>query len=217
MHQISAPALRRGRGRPRKDDAPDSSMILNAALTAFARYGWEGTNLRQVAEASGVDTALIARRFDGKMGLWCAIVDHVSDVLRAAFDAAAAAGTDDPRQRLQTTIDHFVRMNMEIPDLGRFFIDQIARPGQRRAYVIEKMWESYRAMMLPVMEDAHRAGILPSGSNPATTVALLLGAVSMPLLMRATALEDMDDPAARDDFVREVTGLFTFSGAVPAA
>lgn len=212
MERADGAAMRRGRGRPRKDDGPDSAMILNAAIVAFARYGWEGTNLRQLAEASGVDAALIARRFDGKMGLWRAIIDHVSDTLRAAFEAAQQQEARDPAERLRITIDHFIRMNMELPDLGRFFIDQIARPGQRRDYAVEKMWQVYRDLMLPVVEEARASGALPADTDAATYVALLLGAVSMPLLMRTIALEGLDNAPARDAFIDMVVTLFAARG-----
>lgn len=198
--------LRRSRGRPRKEEGPDPARILQAAITAFACHGWEGTNLRQVAEAAGVDAALIARRYDGKMGLWRAIVDHVSQRLKQVFAEATLPADATHQQRLAHSIDAFVRLNLSMPDLGRFFIDQIARPGLRRDYVIERMWAVFRDAMTPIMAAAQEGA--PRRRDPAMTVALLLGAVAMPLMMRSVALGDMDDPAQAEAFVDHVLTLF---------
>ncbi|MET4896442.1 helix-turn-helix domain-containing protein [Sphingomonadaceae bacterium jetA1] len=203
---------RRSRGRPRKAEGPDPDMILHAAVTAFARHGWEGTHLRQVAEAAGVDTALIARRYDGKMGLWQAIVDHVSQRLEQLFQTDDTTPPVQPatsRQRLALTIDAFVRLSLAMPDLGRFFIDQIARPGLRRDYVIARMWNVYRDAMLPIVTAAgETGGDKASVRDPDIYIALLLGAVAMPLMMRSVALADLEDPATRQAFVDNVLTLF---------
>lgn len=198
------PDIRRPRGRPRKDEGPSPRQILDAAVTAFARHGWEGTHLRQVAEAAGVDTALIARRYDGKMGLWQAIVDDVSRRLEEMFAASAVCPDADPRDRLAMTVAAFVRLNLELPDLGRFFIDQVSRPGLRRDYVIDRMWRVYRDAMLPVVATArgYRDG------DPELYIGSLLGAVAMPLMMRSVTMDDLDDPAWREAFVQNVLALF---------
>src|SRR5687768_12535204 len=78
---------KRKRGRPRRSDAPDPSAIRTAALARFARKGFDGTNLREIAAEAGVDVALVARQFGSKMGLWKSVVDTIA--LRM-IDAQAA-------------------------------------------------------------------------------------------------------------------------------
>jgi len=208
MGAVQIASQKRMRGRPRADEVLDSGAIVRAALTAFAQYGWEGTHLRQVAEAAGVDAALIARRFDGKMGLWCAIVDHVSARLSEALEAGGGEGAADAGQRLATVVEHFVRLSLEMPDLGRFFIDQIARPGERRLYAIEKMWLVLREALLPLVEEARRRGQIPAVQDAGTYVASLIGAVAMPLMMRSVALGDMTAESAQTAFMQDIAALF---------
>ena len=208
MGMVQIARQRRMRGRPRADDAPDSEAIVRAALSAFAQYGWEGTHLRQVAEVAGVDTALIARRFDGKMGLWCAIVDHVSARLSEALDASGNEWEGDAGQRLAAVVDRFVQLSLEMPDLGRFFIDQIAKPGERRLYTIEKMWCVFRDALLPLVEAARRQGKLAPVQDGANYVAILIGAVAMPLMMRSVALGDMTTESERKAFAQDIVALF---------
>ncbi|MFZ3484653.1 TetR/AcrR family transcriptional regulator [Sphingomonas sp. 3-13AW] len=207
----TAVPFKRSRGRPRQDQGPDPEEILSAALSAFAKYGWAGADLRKIAKVAGVDSALIARRYDGKVGLWRAIVDHVSTTLKRwqALDDLEGLPLAD---QLRVVIERFVLLSLEQPDLGRFFIDQIAEPGERRTYVIEQIWSVHRAHVMPLLQRAAEEGLLPPGSDPETFHAVLVGAVAMPLLTRSIALPDIDTDAGRERFVSTIMGLFRPAG-----
>lgn len=64
----------------RRPGGPDTrSQILVAARTAFAEQGYDGTSLRGVARAAGVDPALVHRYFGGKPGLFGAAMELPQD------------------------------------------------------------------------------------------------------------------------------------------
>lgn len=66
---MSAPARRSGR----RSGSPDTrAEILVAARAAFARSGLAGTTVRGVAEAAGVDSALVHHYFGTKQQLYLA-------------------------------------------------------------------------------------------------------------------------------------------------
>ena len=55
----------------RRPGGPDTrGEILDAARETFAAKGFEGTSLRAVARAAGVDAALVHHYFDGKESLF---------------------------------------------------------------------------------------------------------------------------------------------------
>lgn len=205
---------RRGRGRPRKEDAPAADAVLTAALASFARLGFRDTTLRAIAEEAQVDSALIVRRYGSKFDLWRAVVDHVSDRLAAVHHCPAAAGLP-VAERLQHTIACFVRFSLDMPLLGRFFIDELGRPGERRNYVVARIWDVYRAGMLPIAQAAKDADILPDALAPDDYLAMLVGAVAMPLMMRAAPLSGLT--ADDDAILAGVTSLFLPGGVCRAA
>lgn len=55
--------------RPRSAETT-RGVILAAARAEFARRGYEGTTIRAVATAAGVDPALVMRYFESKAGLF---------------------------------------------------------------------------------------------------------------------------------------------------
>ncbi|MBB6347890.1 AcrR family transcriptional regulator [Nonomuraea muscovyensis] len=64
-------------------------QILNAATRAFARAGYSGTGLDDVAAEAAISHVILYRHFDSKAGLYRAVLD------RACERLAAATGGDD--------------------------------------------------------------------------------------------------------------------------
>ena len=89
----------------RRDASATRAAILEAAKTQFARLGYDGATLREIASEAGSDVALIKRYFGGKEGLFTEALkasidpDRLQNVNRATYArefATAMAG--DPHQ-----------------------------------------------------------------------------------------------------------------------
>lgn len=59
-----------------KDRAATEARILAAARTVFARCGYDGAGLREIAEVAEANLSLISRYFGGKEGLFVAVTDE---------------------------------------------------------------------------------------------------------------------------------------------
>ena len=59
-----------------RDAAATQQAILEAARKHFARAGYDGALLRDIAADAGADAALINRYFGGKDGLFQAVIEH---------------------------------------------------------------------------------------------------------------------------------------------
>lgn len=81
----AAPAPARTRGRPR-GNPPTRESIVPVARELFLEHGYRSTTLRAVAQAAGVDPALISYHFGSKKGLF-------ADVMQ--FQCANALAVDD--------------------------------------------------------------------------------------------------------------------------
>jgi AcrR family transcriptional regulator len=77
--------------RPGKRSARDD--IIRAARETFAEQGYDGTSLRAVARAAGVDAALIHHYFEGKAGLFMAAMALPFDPRQVQLDAGAGTTT----------------------------------------------------------------------------------------------------------------------------
>lgn len=174
----------RGRGRPRQGNAPDPAHVERIAFLSFAAAGYDGASVRQIAARAGVDPALVTRRYGSKFGLWKATVDQLA-VRMTAMHAAIERLGDDPApapERFRRALHLFVGFCCEVPELGRFFTNEIASPGERREYVLDRIWRPNFAVMRPLIREARSSGIVHTDDED-ILVFQLIGMVSMPLMM----------------------------------
>jgi AcrR family transcriptional regulator len=70
---------RSGRGGRRPGSPDTRGQILDAARAEFARAGFGGTTIRNVAAAASVDPALVHHYFGSKQELFAAVIDAPAD------------------------------------------------------------------------------------------------------------------------------------------
>lgn len=82
--------------RPR-NAAATRQAILDAAVTAFTRHGYDGVGVRDIAAAAGVTAMLVNRYFGSKEGLFVEVVDvsFAPPTIIPSAQGAAATGTGD--------------------------------------------------------------------------------------------------------------------------
>jgi AcrR family transcriptional regulator len=98
-----APAAR----RRRMPAAQRREVILAAAEETFARCGYHGASLDDIAHAAGVSKALIYEHFESKRELHGSLLDAHAAVIFERLQAGAERG-DTGEQRLRGGIDAFL-------------------------------------------------------------------------------------------------------------
>jgi AcrR family transcriptional regulator len=71
-------------------------QIINAAIPVFARHGYEGAHMRDIARAADVSEALIYRHFPSKESLYDELLSYVRSLLATSTEEldALEPGTD---------------------------------------------------------------------------------------------------------------------------
>ncbi len=93
-----------------RDAERTKEAILVAAEDRFARLGFEGTSLQEIAEAAGVARSTPAYFFHSKQALYDAVLRRALDRGREAMQPAfeAVATTAPPEQTLDTLVGRFL-------------------------------------------------------------------------------------------------------------
>lgn len=105
---------RRRRGRPRAGEADGRTRILAAAAAEFEAKGYEGTSMRGVAAAAGVDSALVHHHFGSKADLFTAVVD-----VPLRPDRLIAEALVGPRDEIAARLVRAVIVNWDTPEVSR--------------------------------------------------------------------------------------------------
>ena len=95
--------------------------ILDAAEDLFARRGFAGIGMREVADAVGLGKASLFHHFKSKAELYAAVVGRILDHLYAQLTAALAAG-GDPLARFDRWIDTLIDAFAAHPTYARLLL-----------------------------------------------------------------------------------------------
>jgi AcrR family transcriptional regulator len=60
----------------KRDRSASEDRLLKAAEEIYSKYGFKATTTRMIAKKADVNESLIGRYFDGKLGLFFAVIDH---------------------------------------------------------------------------------------------------------------------------------------------
>jgi AcrR family transcriptional regulator len=119
---MAVPAPRRRMSAPRRRQA-----LLLAAEEVFARHGYHGASLEEIAQAAGVSKTLIYEHFASKRDLHASLVHaHVEEIFRRLQANAERGATGE--ERLRGGIDAFLSFVEEHREAWRALLRDAADP-----------------------------------------------------------------------------------------
>jgi AcrR family transcriptional regulator len=151
--------------------------IRGAALSCFARLGYEGTRVRHIADEAGVSEAALYRHWKSKEELAASLFADGMRAYAAALEEAAEPPGPTP-DRLARAIRRMLDLYRDEPNLSVFLIEQqprfIGALPPRFPYplhVVER-----------VIKAGQRAKEVKPG-DPRLIAAIALGCVTRPILV----------------------------------
>ncbi len=121
----------------------NQSAILRAAERVFARTGFEGATMADIAEEAGLPKANLHYYFGNKRDLYRAVLDAVLHDWLAPLDAITPEA--DPAQALGSYIRLKMALSAERPDASRVFANELLHGAP---VVGETLHTELRAMVL---------------------------------------------------------------------
>ncbi len=148
------PARQKRSQRSRRD-------ILRSARMAFARHGFEGANIRDIATEVGVTHTLIRYHFGNKSDLWKAVIDDMYARLNAAMSKDQAGGFDlRTKEGLRAWLRFYIGYCAKNPEQARIMINESMVRSERLDYMVGHIRRSHRAL-IPVFRHLMKDGVVP--------------------------------------------------------
>jgi TetR/AcrR family transcriptional regulator len=181
MTRLSRSAGARRVGRPPSTaDAQVRESLLSAARSLFLRYGFRAVSSRQVAAAAGVNPAMIHYYFNGKEGLYRAMLESAIAPIVVRLQAMLG----DPRS---ADVEGLVRTYMQVlaanPWIPGLIVREVLTPdgGFRQAFVRDFAGR-FAPMLRNVIGHEVEGGRLRSDLDPSLAVVSLLGLALFPFI-----------------------------------
>ncbi|MCA1299622.1 TetR family transcriptional regulator C-terminal domain-containing protein [Stappia indica] len=111
------------------------ARILDAALVAFARFGYRGARVEQIAEAAGMSKSNLLYYFRSKTEMYKAVLAALLERWLAPLRTLDPEG--DPRAELTAYIEQKLRFSAEEPEASRLFANEVMQGAPMIRDVLE--------------------------------------------------------------------------------
>lgn len=114
---------------------PDTRRrLLDAAVRVFARDGYEGATLEQIAKAAGMTKGAVYWHFEAKREVFGALIEEYerNQAELAARDAEEAAASDQPDLALERLLSLPLRRAKESPEWSKLLFEFVSRGARTR-------------------------------------------------------------------------------------
>jgi TetR/AcrR family transcriptional regulator, fatty acid metabolism regulator protein len=186
---------------PRAGAVDKRRLILDAAITVFARQGFHHCRVSDVADEAGVAYGLVYHYFDSKeeilnelfLDRWQIMLDAISEIDRSE-DAAA-------RDKLYMVAGFIIDSYRHEPDLMKVIIVEVTRAANSFGRLhLEKIREAY-AGIAEIVEQARREGVFKEGISAEFAAMCFYGAIEQ--LLSGWIFDLL--PATEEEFERAKT------------
>jgi AcrR family transcriptional regulator len=158
-------AVARRAGSPKAKPAPAAEdprtreVILEAALEAFSRDGYEGASLPTIARAAKVGHPLIHYYFGSKDNLWHQTVEYAfGDLMAEAATIEAASRDLSPIDRLRVLIRTFSLFSARHPSHLGLIMSEWRAKSERLTWLNDNYTGTFVRSLRRILLEAREAG-----------------------------------------------------------
>jgi len=173
---------RPGIGRPPGSDADKvRNSLLEAARGLFLNNEFKAVSIKRIAEAAGVNGAMVNYYFGGKKGLYLAMVEDVVASMLARLEQVRNV----ENQSIADFISSYSMVLVEHPWWPNFVVREVLfGEGELREFVLEKFASTLVPTLMQAVEAEIQAGNFRADVKPQFTVMSLMGLSVFPFLAR---------------------------------
>lgn len=146
-----------------------------AVAGVFARLGFDGTRMEDLAEATGVPRATLYYHFSGKDEVLTWLMRSTVTELSTAV-AAAAAEPGPARHRLEQVVRALLGLMGRLPEACRVLIANLEQAG-RLAEIAEALIGAFHAPVITLLVEGAADGSVRPVADPLRVTSAIFGAV----------------------------------------
>lgn len=186
--------------------------LIRAGIELFAEYGYDKVSIRQIAAAAGVNSSMISYYFNGKGGLYEAII---KELLHNFDEFFADIETDkvDPREALKLYIRIISEIHRKYPP---HFVKLIYREMLNPTEIFEKIaisrLRANAGILLKIVEHGKKMGIFRSDLDKEKILLMFVSVINFYFLVMPLHSKIIEqDEAFCSDYLTQVLDIF-FNG-----
>jgi len=158
-------------------------QLMDTAEALFSRKGYDGTSVRDIAEAAGINTAMISYYFGSKEKLMEEIFERKSMNIREKVDSLLKDEALDPFQKIYTLVDTYIDAIIQRKVFHRILLcEQIINQNPAIIQLMEKMKTRNSDSVNDLIRYGQKKGAFKKNIDIPMLTGTLVGTVSQILI-----------------------------------
>ena len=170
---------KRKRGRPVSRKQLDISFVIDVAIEVFAEKGFDGAQLKEIAERAGVSKSLMTYHFQGKEDLWEKSVSSLGKLLSDRLHEVGSYFKDlEGLMRMKAYTRQFIYFCAEYPEFYKILSHEICVNSERSVWLFKTILKPIYDFGDMLLKNAAEEGS-PVGKVPVANMAsIIMGAAN---------------------------------------
>ncbi len=158
-------------------------QLLDSAELLFSQKGFDGTSVRDIAEAAGINTAMISYYFGSKEKLMEEIFERKSLNIRELVDNLIKDESLDPLQKMYSLVDVYIERIFQRKTFHRILLcEQIINQNPPIIQMVEKMKVRNSECMNDIIRVGQKKGLFKKNVDIPMLTNTLIGTISHMLI-----------------------------------
>lgn len=160
-------------------------QLMAAATKLFAQKGLEGTTVREIAQAAGVNVSLVSYHFDGKEGLYRACLESYGQSRLASSERLAVTpkSREEMRIRLEMFVDDLFESFLREPEISAIVQRECERGDQVNSDLFKKVFLKIHENLVKFVEAGKKAGFVSPDIDASLIGPILVGPLTHAMRM----------------------------------
>ena len=160
----------------RRDPAGSREALVTAAVAEFARKGFEGARVDEIAAGAGVNKQLVYHYYGSKQGLYLAALESVYVQIREK-ERRLSLGELEPRDAMAQLVGFSFDYLLEHPEFIALLADENRNKGAHvlASEKLRKMHMPFRDMLALTLRNGVEAGVFRPDFDPVNVYISIAG------------------------------------------
>lgn len=164
---------------PKKNQSAEEAL-LREAKRLFASKGFDGTTVREIADAAKVNLSLVSYHYGGKEGLYRACIEGFAKERLSATERLLkpAASREELRLRLEMVIEEIVEAQMRDPETALMVVHEAESGAPRAMDILQATMINVARAFTMFFIAAQEKGLVKQQLDPLFLTQLIQGSIN---------------------------------------
>jgi TetR/AcrR family transcriptional regulator len=178
-------------------DSDSRAKLVAVATPLFAKKGFNGVSVREIASVADINVSMISYYFGGKEGLYGAVLNEQFAVLQRVSDIAEL--DVEPLKKFELYVRGTLARYRQNPYLLRFYTSELTNPTSCFATIVKPAIQEVVKNLQKFFADGLSHHQFREGLDATDTAIALAGMINFYFLLEPATSELIDHSPGRDE------------------